>query len=364
VESATATEGINPSITFRITASNPGAVSHNVSASYRTVNSSAVSPADYQSQTGTVTFSPTQTVTSVTIPIVDDSIQETTEYFMLQLSNFSRGAAAGTNSGIGSIMDNDGPVRVFVDDAVVVREGQISYFTVRVDNPVRTVEGTFKTFSGSATQDSDYLGVDVPFIIPAGTQSITIGVQTYANNDPPEQNIENFTAKVSNLVGATAGDSEGLGAIQETSVPLSIWAYGNIEGDASPKYLEVFVFIPPSFTQTASLSFHTEDRTAIAYSDYLPLSGTINFVKGWNQPSTNLDYAARILIPTVPDWIVETPKQEKLAFVVDSLSNAYLNGAQPETTLTITDDDDIPVLSVRGGTANEGSNVPFVFTLS
>jgi hypothetical protein len=87
-------------------------------------------------------------------------------------------------------------------------------------------------------------------------------------------------------------------------------------------------------------------------------------VKGWNQPSTNLDYAARILIPTVPDWIVETPKQEKLAFVVDSLSNAYLNGAQPETTLTITDDDDIPVLSVRGGTANEGSNVPFVFTLS
>jgi hypothetical protein len=107
-----------------------------------------------------VTFSPTQTVTSVTIPIVDDSIQETTEYFMLQLSNFSRGAAAGTNSGIGSIMDNDGPVRVFVDDAVVVREGQISYFTVRVDNPVRTVEGTFKTFSGSATQNSDYLGVD------------------------------------------------------------------------------------------------------------------------------------------------------------------------------------------------------------
>ncbi|MFN7876402.1 MAG: Calx-beta domain-containing protein, partial [Pirellula sp.] len=370
IEDVIGTEGLNNSLTFRVTASNPKPNNPVLTIPFRTNDGTArvtQSPvADYSFANGSITFAPTQTEAFITIPIHDDSVVESDEYFFVDLT-LSGNARAGRSRGWGTIKDNDGPVNIFVSDAPMVLEGQTSMFRVWVDNPVRTVAGTFRTFSGSATQNQDYLGVDIPFTIPAGTREITIPVQTLVNNNPPESQIEHFFGRLSSVTGASLGDSEGMATIEESSSPVTAYFWSSTrEGDTAPNFLHTVFEIPQNFSQPVSVTFHTEDRTAFAWSDYVPItpSRTITFIPGVNQPGTNTPFQAIVSIATVPDLIQETPAQETFAFVIDSVSNGYLANASQQTTMTIIDDDNVPTLTVDGGTVYEGHLVPFVFKLN
>ncbi len=74
---------------------------------YLTVAGSASSPSDFTAISGTLTFSPGQTVQSLSVPVIGDTIKESPEVLSLQLSN-PDGAILRTSLAIGTIYDNDG----------------------------------------------------------------------------------------------------------------------------------------------------------------------------------------------------------------------------------------------------------------
>jgi len=85
-----------------------GAASINCSVNYATADSGAVAPGDYTAKSGTLTFGPTQTSQTVSVPTINDALVETSEYFWMNLSSPTGGASLGTPASINvRIDDND-----------------------------------------------------------------------------------------------------------------------------------------------------------------------------------------------------------------------------------------------------------------
>ncbi|MEY3895103.1 MAG: hypothetical protein RLZZ214_622, partial [Verrucomicrobiota bacterium] len=93
-------------VVFTITL-NPAAVTP-VSLSVVTQNGSAVAGSDYQSLSQTVNFASGETQKTVVVQVIGDQTEETSESFVLLLSNPSGGLVIDTPSATGTIFDNDG----------------------------------------------------------------------------------------------------------------------------------------------------------------------------------------------------------------------------------------------------------------
>jgi hypothetical protein len=103
INDVTVNEGAGTaSFTVTLSAASPASVS----ASYATSNGTATAPGDYTATNGVVTFAPGQTSRTVTVPIVNDTVDEVNETFQVTLSAPS-GAALADPTGVGTIVDND-----------------------------------------------------------------------------------------------------------------------------------------------------------------------------------------------------------------------------------------------------------------
>ena len=78
-----------------------------VTVAYATSDDTATQPGDYTSESGMLTFTPGQTMMTISVPTIDDSDQESDERFRVTLSNPS-GARLNQTMGEGTITDNDG----------------------------------------------------------------------------------------------------------------------------------------------------------------------------------------------------------------------------------------------------------------
>lgn len=79
-----------------------------VTVNYSTSNGSAKAGNDFLSATGILTFAPGQTLLTVSVPVIGDTITEVNETFRLNLSN-AVNATIVDGTGVGTILDNDSP---------------------------------------------------------------------------------------------------------------------------------------------------------------------------------------------------------------------------------------------------------------
>ena len=79
---------------------------------YRTEDNTATAPADYRATDGTLTFAPGETEKTVSVPIVDDAVEDSGEWFWLRLSNVS-GALLGDKYAGGWIYNHEDVVAGF-----------------------------------------------------------------------------------------------------------------------------------------------------------------------------------------------------------------------------------------------------------
>jgi hypothetical protein len=82
-----------------------------VTVSYSTANATATLPGDYQSSTGTVTFTPGATSTNLVVRALGDVLDEPVETFAVNLSN-AVGGGISDGQGLVSITDDDSPWKV------------------------------------------------------------------------------------------------------------------------------------------------------------------------------------------------------------------------------------------------------------
>ena len=105
VSNATATEG--PGVTMDFVVSLSRATSGTVTADYLTLDGTALAFHDYQYRDGTLTFQPGETSKTVSVPIVDDAVNDSGETFQLLLVNVNGADIAGGGTGTGTIFNTD-----------------------------------------------------------------------------------------------------------------------------------------------------------------------------------------------------------------------------------------------------------------
>ena len=104
VADATVEEGPNATLDFRVTLDR--AASGPVTVTYATADQSATAGQDYEATTGTLTFNPGETATTVSVVVLDDAHDDDQETLKVVLSDAS-GATLADGEAIGTIRNDD-----------------------------------------------------------------------------------------------------------------------------------------------------------------------------------------------------------------------------------------------------------------
>ncbi len=336
------------SMTFQVTAS--PAPDMQAKVHYRTNNGTAIAPGDYTSQNGDVTFEQGQTSQTITISIKDDDLYENDETFTVTLSN-PMNATIGDGTGVGTILDNDVPPTISIDDVQLNEGGDEFIFTISLD----VFSGLdalfdFSTLDGTATAPDDYTATNGPGKLPAGSLTGTISVSVVDDNI--DELSETFTIELSNPVDATIADGQATGTITDNdpTPSLSIADVTVDEGDANAPFT---VFLSEVSGLDVTVNYTTSDGTATAPEDYTSTSGTKTIPKGSKTGTIN--------IPINDDDVYEA--KENFALNFSSPTNATLYKSLAD--IFIEDNDQQPTLRITDESVNENEGTAqFVVVLS
>ena len=111
-----------PTISFQVELSAPSA--RTITVDYATANASATAGEDFTSVSGTVSFAPADVIQTITVPIVNDTLDEALETFSVTLTNPSNAGLGSLVGALGRITDNDNPPTVSINSTSVA-EGNL-----------------------------------------------------------------------------------------------------------------------------------------------------------------------------------------------------------------------------------------------
>ncbi len=180
-----------------------------------TVDGTAHGGSDYVPVGGAFTFAAGSTTSrTITVPIIGDVFNESTEEFFVALSNLS-GASIVKGIGVCTIIDNDPMPALYVNDVQVTTTdlGTLAaVFTVALDTPSgQDVTVQYATADGTAHAFVDYEPQSGTLTFGPGvrTQFVTVpisGSATYAPN-------EKFFLNLFNAQHALIADAQGVGTL-------------------------------------------------------------------------------------------------------------------------------------------------------
>jgi hypothetical protein len=325
-----------------------------VTVSYTTADGTAISPSDYTSQTGTVTFPPLSVSQTFSVPIVGDTVSEMTETFSVHLSSPTN-ATIFKSDGIGTIYDNDLPTLSINDTSITEGDsGTLPMgFTVTLSGPTsQVVTVAYATVNGTATAGSDYTAKSGTLTFNPGvtTQPISVDIVGDLVSEP----TENFIVRLSSPTHATIFKSDGIGTILDNDLPtLSINDTSITEGNSLTSPMDFSVTLSGYNAQVVTVAYTTLAGTATAGSDYLTTSGTLTFNPGiTTQP---------ISVPIVGDTVSEPTE----TFIVRLSSPTHATIFKSDGIGTILDND-LPTLSINDVSITEGNSLtsPMNFTVT
>lgn len=334
---------------------------------YTTVDGTALAGSDYVAQSGTLTFLPYDSVKTITVPLINDSVSETVETFSLKLSNEStsvivRGTATAT---IGA---NDSATvpqpRVSATDITVGEGDQYADVVVTLSAPSASkVTVAYATADDTAFDN----GYDVETL--SGTLTFLPGETTKVVrmdliNDASSEITERFKLQFSSPSGAVLGNPsyayitvvDNDLVSENPSIFVRDVTVDELAGTAN------FAVIMADTTgangtrsaSTVTVDFATSDLSANAGSDYLARIGTLTFLPG--------ETAKTISVPIIADSVGESAETFRL-----TLSNV-VNGiiATPQATGTISANSGVaqPTYTLVAGASsyNEGASATFTLT--
>jgi uncharacterized protein (TIGR03437 family) len=327
--------------------------SQTVTVNYATADGTATAGLDYQSTSGSVTFNPGETSKPITVTIIGDTTLESNETFFVNLSTPANAAILDAQ-GQGTITEDDVPPTLSIND-VAIAEGDSGTktftFTVRLSSPALTGGVTFDiaTADNTATvADHDYDSRSLT------NQSIAAGQQNYTfdvtvNGDVNIEPNETFFVNVTNINGATAGDTQGQGTILNDDSPvLNINDVAVSEGDAGTK---IFTFTIsstlPAPAGGISFDIATADGTSTAASNDYVANSVIGKTIAAGGTSTTFDVTVN------GDTLVET--NETFFVNITNPSNASIGDGQGQGTIQNDDSANLVISQVYGGGNNSGA---------
>jgi hypothetical protein len=250
-------------------------------------------------------------------------------------------------------------ITLSIDDVKVVEdEGDVeAFFTVTLSAPSASpVSVHYETQDGTATAaDDDYAPTSGILTIPTNMLTGTITVTVIG--DATFEGDETYTVDLSNPIGASIDDGQGLGTISNND-PTPAISIGNVtvnEGDSGVTDAVFLVTLSNASAGPVSFDYQTVDGTAtVADSDYVAASGTATI------PATT--QFVQITVRVNADRVFEPTENFRL--LLSNPTGASL--ANDTGTGTITNDDTSPRIRIDDVAVNEGNigSTSFVFTVS
>ena len=329
-----------------------------ISVSYSTSDDTATASADYTAFSGTVTIDAGLRSTTISVPILQDTLVEDDETFTVTLSDVNPSGAAVIlqPTARGTIQSDDSPLpRIRIADIRVSESIGNATFTVTLsESATQTVSVDFATEDGTAKAGSDYTTSSGTATISSGLSSATFTVSIL--NDTIVEDNETFTVTLSNVSpqdGADIAKASATVTIESDDVPnLSIADVTVSETDGSAL---LTISMDKQSHQDVSVNYATSNGTAIIGSDYSATNGEATITTG--------DTSATFTVPILDDVDVEDTE----TFTVTISGVMPVNAAQISVntaTVSITSAD-TPTLSISNVTVFESSgSATFTATLS
>ncbi len=269
-------------IVFTVTLST--ASSFPITVTYGTSSGTATSGVDFQPASGQLEFSPGQTQKLVTVTVNGDTLYEYDETFNVNLS-LPQNATIADGTATGTILDDDTKPFLIINDTNVL-EGDSgttnAIFQVHlIPEAGKPVTVTYTTGGGTATPGADYETTSGILTIPAG--SITEYITVTVKGDTIDEFDETFNVTLSNAPSATITDATGQGKISDDDGPpdLVVTPLVNInEGDGSPINGVFTVTLSAESGKPITVTFATQDGSAIAGTNYQENHGELVFAPG------------------------------------------------------------------------------------
>ena len=320
-----------------------------------TAGGTATGGEDYVSWSDTVTVPAYHTDLTWGIQVLDDTLVEADETFNLVVewgsSMPTQYQAQPRVTAVGTITDDDGDLKVSVNDPAKVDEGSTVDFVVSLDQVAgRDVTVQYATSdcntSNCAEAGKDYTAASGTVTIPAGDISAVVSVLTLTDTDATESD-ETFNLVLSSPTGAQLDDATGVGTIANVAESqISVADATAAEGTS----LSFAVTLDKASTSVVSVDYATKDVTATAGADYSAVSGTLVFSPG--------DVSKTVTVATTADGTSEGA--ETMHLVLSSPVNASLADAIGVGTITNVD---APQLRVSDITVTEGATLSFEVAL-
>jgi len=268
-----------------------------VSMNYATQNGTAVAGSDFVAQSGSLNFAPGETVKTVKVTLTNDAAFESSEAFNLALSAITN---ATTLDAIGTaiIAENDvAPVsnsKISVDDIFVDEMQTYADFIVRLDAPnTAAVTVNYKTNIGTALSDGyvnhDYVSATGSLTFAPGEMVKT--VRAAIHNDSTVEPAQNFHFGLSSAsANATIADSHALATIIDNDAPSGtpVVVINDFTVDEATKEAMFVITLDRPSTSVVSMNYATQNGTAVAGSDFIAKSGSLNFAPGETVKTVNV----------------------------------------------------------------------------
>ena len=342
IDPATAAEGTP--LSFRVHLSHTTGA--DVTASYRIRDASTTSGSDYATAdaTGTVRIESGELETHISIPTINASERERSEWFIIELHTLTA-ATAGVLTAIGTITDDDPKPTISVAGTDVT-EGTASEFGISLSHPTyEAVTVKYRTRNGSASSGSDFEAETGTAQFLPGEETKTVTVATI--DDEADEASEQFSLELYQLSASAAADTTLAQVSITDNDPLPTLSISNHTG-AEGAALEIPVTLSHETYQTLTFAYITSDGSAEEEYDYEPIAGDLVFDPGVTSQTFTLDLKS--------DEIKETTENFTLQLTRDSTSHT--------ATISITDTNTIPAVFIADATADEGDALTFDVTLS
>ena len=312
-----------------------------ITVDYATMNGTAESGMDYTAKNDMLTFEPGEAlIQTITVPIIDDELdEEDEEEFTVTLSMASN-ATISDASATGTIGDNDDPPVLSIGtDQTLTEANADMVFTVALNAAsAKTITVDYATADGTAESGKDYTERSGTLTFEPG-ESLTQTISVPIFEDAIDEDNEDFTLTLSNVMDATIDDDEATGTITDDeatpTVTLTL-APDEISENSGES------------TVTATLSGKSSEAVTVTVSA-VAVSPAVSgdFALSANKTLTiaaGATTSTGTVTITAVNNNVDAP--DKTITVSGSASGGLGVGHPTSQTLTITDDEDLPTVTL------------------
>ena len=302
---------------------------------YATADVTGHAGTDYTATSGDLTFPAGTTSGTVSVPVIGNIVVDGNRTFAVNLSA-AVGADIARGSATGTILDDDVPQPLQFSAAgysVSEADGSATVTVTRSGASVGTVTVAYATSNGTATAGSDYTATSGTLTFAPGVTSQSFSVPVLPDLVKESTETVNLTLSAPASPGVLGSRKTAVLSIQDSAPQVLAFSSGSYKGSEALSAATISVKRTGARTGTVTVDYTTYSGTAVAGTDYTPVSGTLTFKPG---------VAARTFaIPILRD--VQPESAETVLVALKNPTGGFL-GAQHTAVLTIIDNDHMPTV--------------------